>query len=73
VGPTRIGKYATFALAALVVLSLAWELMEGAPGVVAPVLGALGLLAAECIAVSWVQYGLYFVRALRQPPREAPA
>ncbi|HET9596150.1 MAG TPA: CDP-alcohol phosphatidyltransferase family protein [Anaeromyxobacteraceae bacterium] len=72
-GPTRIGKYATFALAALVVLSLAWELMEGAPGKVAPILGALGLLAAECIAVSWIQYGLYFVRALRQPPREAPA
>jgi cardiolipin synthase (CMP-forming) len=71
-GPTRVGKYATFALAALVVLSLAWELMGWQPGAVAPVVGALGLLAAECVAVSWAQYFLYFLRALRQP-REAGA
>jgi cardiolipin synthase len=71
-GPTRTGKYATFALAALVVLSLAWELLEWPPAEVAPLVGALGLVSAECIAVSWVQYFLFFLRAVRQP-REAAA
>jgi cardiolipin synthase (CMP-forming) len=71
-GPTRTGKYATFALAALVVLSLAWELLEWPPAEVAPLVGALGLVSAECIAVSWVQYFVFFLRAVRQP-REAAA
>lgn len=68
VAPTRIGKYATFALAATVVVALgsdygAWTGAEGAPWV-----AALGLLAAECVALSFGQYFLFFVRALRGAP-----
>jgi cardiolipin synthase len=66
-GPTRIGKYATFALALTVVLSLAWELLGYPPGEVAPHVAALGLLSAECIAVSWVQYFLFFLASVRHP------
>jgi cardiolipin synthase len=66
-GPTRVSKYATFMLAAVVVVALAWELLGWPPGEVTPVVGALGLLAAECVAVSWAQYFLFFLRALRQP------
>jgi cardiolipin synthase len=72
-GPTRVSKYATFSLAAVVVMSLAWELMGWPAAEVAPVVGALGLLAAECVAVSWVQYFLYFLRAVQKPPGEAAA
>ncbi|MGC3999146.1 MAG: CDP-alcohol phosphatidyltransferase family protein [Anaeromyxobacter sp.] len=62
VAPTRIGKYATFALAATVVLALATEF--GEPGA-APFAAAFGLLAAECLVVSWAQYALFFARAVR--------
>jgi cardiolipin synthase len=64
VAPTRFGKYATFSLATLVVLSLASEFTVGYE-VSDPFVAALGLVAAECIAVSWVQYFLYFVRTAR--------
>jgi hypothetical protein len=30
-----------------------------------PVVAALGLIAAQCVAVSWFQYFLYFWRSLR--------
>jgi cardiolipin synthase len=63
--PTRIGKYATFWLAATVVLSLAWEFLDWPPGEVVPYVTATGLVAAECVAVSWVQYFLFFVRSAR--------
>lgn len=67
--PTRIGKYATFALVALVVLALAGELQALGGVALSPFVAALGLLAAECVAVSWIQYFLYFVRSARMPPR----
>jgi cardiolipin synthase len=65
IAPTRIGKYATFWLAATVLLSLAWELLGWPPAEVAPYVTALGLVTAECIAVSWLQYFLFFVRSAR--------
>jgi cardiolipin synthase len=66
-GPTRIGKYATFALASTVVLALTWELLEWPPSEVAPYLAATGLVAAECVAVSWVQYFLFYLRSAQAP------
>ena len=63
IAPTRIGKYATFWIAATVVLSLAWELLEWPPAEAAPYVAAVGLVGAECIAVSFVQYFLFFVRS----------
>jgi cardiolipin synthase len=67
VAPTRIGKYATFALAATVVLALAGEFGAVPPAFAASFLAALGLLAAECLAVSFAQYFLFFLRAAREP------
>jgi len=67
VAPTRIGKYATFSLAVTVVLSLAWELLAWPPGEVGPYVAAFGLVTAECIAISWIQYFLFFVRSARMP------
>ena len=63
IAPTRIGKYATFCIAATVLVSLAWEFLGWPPPVAAPYVAALGLIAAECVAVSWVQYFLFFVRS----------
>jgi len=65
VAPTRIGKYATFAIATTVVLALAEGV--GALAWAAPYAAAMGLVAAECVMLSWMQYALYFVRALREP------
>jgi cardiolipin synthase len=63
VEPVRLGKYATFLVLALVATGLA---RPGRPGAWA----AAGLvLAAECIAVSAVQYFLGWVRTMRRPPR----
>jgi cardiolipin synthase (CMP-forming) len=73
IAPTRIGKYATFALAATVVLSLAWELLAWPPAEVAPYVAALALVSAECIAISWVQYFMFFVRSLRPADPEGGA
>ena len=67
VAPTRIGKYATFTIAATVVLSLAAEFLAWPAQQVMPVVAALGLIAAQCVAVSWFQYFLYFVRSARVP------
>jgi cardiolipin synthase len=65
VAPTRIGKYATFALATTVLLALAAEFgaIPAAPS--ASFVAAFGLLAAECLVVSWAQYFLFFVREVR--------
>lgn len=64
VAPTRIGKYATFAIAATVLLALSVDL--GAPAAtLGPWIAAAGLSAALCIAVSWVQYFIYFLRSAR--------
>jgi cardiolipin synthase len=65
VAPTRIGKYATFFLAVTVVTALAGEFAAWDAGAAAAVVAALGLLAAECVAVSFAQYSVYFVRSLR--------
>ncbi len=71
VAPTRIGKYATFALAATVLLALAGEFGAIPEAPAASFVAAFGLLAAECLAVSWVQYFLFFLRAARGSRAEA--
>jgi len=68
IAPTRIGKYATFFLATTVVVSLAWELLDWPATEVAPCVAALGLVTAEFIAISFIQYFLFFVRSARMPP-----
>jgi cardiolipin synthase len=63
-GPTRVGKYATFGLAATALLALAEEF--GAPReTLRPWVAAAGTVAAVCIVVSWIQYFVYFVRTAR--------
>jgi cardiolipin synthase len=71
VAPTRIGKYATFALAATVLLALAGEFGAIPAAPAASFVAAIGLLAAECLAVSWAQYFLFFLRAVRGIRAEA--
>jgi cardiolipin synthase len=66
--PTRAGKYATFALAALVVGELATDAGALPAGEAHRWLAATGLLAAACVVVSLVQYGVVFARALRAAP-----
>ena len=65
VAPTRIGKYATFALAATVILALAGEFGAIPAAAAASFVAVFALLAAECLAVSWAQYFLFFLRAAR--------
>lgn len=69
VAPTRIGKYATFALAVTVLLALASDYGGVPRPEAAPFVAALALLAAECVALSFAQYFLLFVRAIRTPAR----
>jgi cardiolipin synthase len=69
VAPTRIGKYATVALAITVVLALADEFGADPSGELGPFVIAFALLAAECVAISFAQYSLFFVRAIRAPAR----
>jgi cardiolipin synthase len=69
VAPTRIGKYATFALALTVVLALAGDFGAYPRGDVGPFVIAFALLGAECVAISFVQYFLFFVRAFRGSAR----
>lgn len=65
VAPTRIGKYATAALAATVVLALATRFQAFPAGVAGPWVAATGLLTALCVTLSFAQYALIFARALR--------
>ncbi len=65
VAPTRIGKYATVAIAATVVVALAGDFGAYPSGAGQPFVVAFALLAAECVAISFVQYFLFFVRAVR--------
>jgi len=65
--PTHVAKYATFALAATVLLALSEELGL-ARAAVAPWVAAMGLLAGACIAVSWAQYFAFFLRSARGAP-----
>ena len=67
--PTRIGKYATVALALTVVLALADEFGADPGGDLGPFVIAFALLAAECVALSFGQYSLFFLRAIRGPER----
>jgi cardiolipin synthase len=69
VAPTRIGKYATVALALTVVVALAGDFGAYPRGEVAPFVVAFALLSAECVAISFVQYFLFFLRAARTPAR----
>ena len=66
--PTRAGKYATFAIAVLVVLELSADAGVALRSAVAAWLPPVGLLAASCVAVSLVQYALVFARELRRGP-----
>jgi cardiolipin synthase len=67
VAPTRIGKYATFGLAATVVVALAGEYGAIRPVPAASFVAAFGLLSAQCLVVSTFQYFLFFLRAAREP------
>lgn len=66
VAPTRIGKYATFGIAATVLMALAGEFGAIPQAPAASYVAALGLLSAECLVVSWAQYFLFFLRAERE-------
>src|SRR5512138_2111230 len=68
VAPTRIGKYATVAVAATVVVALAGEFGAYTRAEAPPWIAAFALLAGECVAISFVQYSLFFVRAIRRAP-----
>jgi len=67
VAPTRIGKYATVAVALTVVIALAGDFGAYPSGQVAPFVVAFALLATECVAISFGQYFLFFLRAARAP------
>jgi cardiolipin synthase len=67
VAPTRIGKYATMALALTVVVALAGDFGAYPGGDVRPFVVACALLSAECVAISFVQYFLFFLRSIRAP------
>ncbi len=67
VAPTRIGKYATVALAMTVVLALADDFGADPGGELGPFVIAFALLAAQCVAISFAQYAMFFVRAFRTP------
>jgi cardiolipin synthase len=67
VAPTRIGKYATFALAFTVVVALAGDFGPYPGREVRPLVVACALLSAECVAISFFQYFLFFLRAVRSP------
>jgi cardiolipin synthase len=69
VAPTRIGKYATVALALTVVLALADDFGADPGGELGPFVIAFALLAAECLVISFAQYVSFFVRAIRAPAR----
>jgi cardiolipin synthase len=69
IAPTRIGKYATFLLAATVVGALGTGFEAWDPPRARPVVAALALLAAEFVAVSWAQYFLFFLRSARPTSR----
>jgi cardiolipin synthase len=69
IAPTRIGKYAMVAIAAAVVAAMAGEFGAYPRGEVEPFVVALSLLAAECVAISFVQYFIFFVGAARAPSR----
>jgi cardiolipin synthase len=68
--PTRAGKYATFAVAVLVLLELGADLDLALATAAGPWLPAIALLAAACVTVSLVQYAWMFTGLLRTAPAE---
>jgi cardiolipin synthase (CMP-forming) len=68
--PTRIGKYATFAMTCLIVLALA-SLTTESPTVVAYV-AVVGFVAALCVVVSTIQYFARFGYLFFAPRRNKP-
>ena len=69
VAPTRIGKYATVGLAMTVVLALAGDFGADPGRELGPFVIAFALLAAGCVALSFAQYAIFFLRAIRTPGR----
>jgi cardiolipin synthase (CMP-forming) len=69
VGPTRFGKYAMVMLALTVVVALVEDYGAHPGGAVGPFVVAFALLAAQCVAISFAQYFLFFLRAVRAPAR----
>jgi cardiolipin synthase len=65
--PTRIGKYATFAVAATVLCALAGDFGAVPRSAADPYVVAFALLGTLCVVLSFFQYGLFFVRVLRAP------
>ena len=57
----------TVALAVTVVVALAGDFGAYPRGEVAPFVIACALLSAQCVAISFVQYFLFFLRAVRSP------
>jgi cardiolipin synthase len=70
IAPTRIGKYATAGVAITVVVALAADFGALSRAAAAPWVAAMGLLTALCVALSFAQYSLFFVRALRTRSKE---
>jgi len=68
VRPTRFGKYSTAFLAATMIFALVQGAREVPAG---PVLIALALVSAQCIAISWAQYLAIFIELMRQPAQSA--
>lgn len=68
--PSRVGKYATFALTCLVVLGLLDETFTGSPAVHAWFQVA-AYFTALCVAISTVQYFVRWGHLWRAPAREA--
>lgn len=68
--PSRIGKYATFSMAALVVLALGAQ-TSVAPSAAAPYTWVVGLLAGLCVVISTGQYLARFGHLFFAPPRRA--
>jgi cardiolipin synthase len=64
IAPTRAGKYATFALALLVVGELSGDLSPVLRPLLAPWLAAIAILVAACVVVSLLQYAGVFARAV---------
>jgi cardiolipin synthase len=57
--PSRIGKYATFTLLCLIVLSLV-SASPRAPTQLRPYVAVLGFVSAQCIIISTIQYFVRF-------------
>jgi cardiolipin synthase (CMP-forming) len=68
VDPTRIGKYATFTLAVTVVVALVAQFSASQTALATPFVAVLAVVAAECVAVSFLQYFLYFLRSVYRRP-----